>query len=65
MRTAFIAVIFVLLAGNLLADPQPWMVKENPNELFAFLAATGDYPGDYEAIIDSAELRLIERRDAQ
>ena len=35
MKTASFAATLFLLAGNVLADPEPWMKKDNPNELAA------------------------------
>ena len=48
MKTACIAVILVLLAGNVLADPQPWMVNENPNELGVHLVGDSGCPRTHE-----------------
>ena len=33
MKIAIFAVSLLLLTGNALADPQPWMRKDNPGEL--------------------------------
>ncbi len=54
MRTALFAATLFLLAGNVLADPQPWMKKENPEELYVHFDIDGCFSGDYEQAVDQA-----------
>ncbi len=59
MRTAVLAAILFLLAGNVLADPQPWMVKENPNELVVTVGSscTAGTEQQYTEIVDDVLTR--------
>ncbi len=55
MKFAMFTVALLLLAGNVLADPQPWMAKENPDELARSVVAETDCPnsvGEYRETVD-------------
>jgi len=61
MRTAVFATILFLLAGNVLAEPKPWMKKENPEELRVVLSVPG-CRGDFEGVVDGALARARIKR---
>ena len=58
MRTAVFAATLFLLAGNVLADPQPWMKKENPEELGVWVSQDPDCPTfDLESLVHGVIIR--------
>jgi hypothetical protein len=62
MRTAIFTITLLLLAGNVLADPQPWMVKENPDELPIYVEAFGECAFLQDALYETVSGVLIRSR---
>ena len=62
MRTAVFAATLSLLAGNVLADPEPWMEKENPDELALLIGVDEDCSVTEDAVRDMANGVLIRSR---
>ena len=58
MGTAIFSAILFLLAGNVQADPQPWMEKENPDELGVYTRLDSDCPTfELEALVNGVLIR--------
>lgn len=54
MKTVALTVALLLVANITMAEPRPWMKKENPTELFYTFKELNCPPGDYESIIKGA-----------
>lgn len=65
MRTALFAAILFLLACNVLADPQPWMKQDNPNELPLAFGITDTCRASEETYKDIVRGVLIRSRIKQ
>ena len=55
MRTAVFATTLFLLAGSALADPEPWMVKPDPDDLTLIVRVASECPDDQDAYIELLE----------
>ncbi len=59
MKVAILAVSLLLLTGNALADPQPWMKKESPGELSVETGVTEPCEISEQQLRDTVEGVLI------
>jgi len=59
MKLAILAVSLLLLTGNALADPQPWMKKESPGELSVETGVTEPCEISEQQLRDTVEGVLI------
>ncbi len=69
MRTTVVAAILFLLVGNVLADPQPWMERENADELLVDFSEarcpTGAYGSIIESVLAGARIRQATQGDQE
>lgn len=61
MKTSF-SILLMLLLSNVYADPQPWMKRENPNELGLFVSTTPECPFTEADITSMAEGEYVRAR---
>ena len=62
MRTAVFTATLFLLTGNVLAEPEEWMVKENPDELMVLAFSTISCPVSGEIAYSTVEGVLTRSR---